>query len=377
MVTLSGGREALARLQGSLKRKLIMAAGAFLLLLIMYARCTARVPPDELGIELRTLGSHSGIVERVYEPGLYFLAPGASMKTFPRGVQVLEASMEREESRNKAPDRAAAIDEYFEERNRILGDSHRVIPALNIQTSDGYAVQTDITLLYSVVDPVRVAKDFGWGTLYVDAFVINTFRNGVLATLGKMNAESFYDGALRIATVTEAEELLRKRFAERGFKVDKLLLRNFRYAENYERSLQDKKVAVQLAEKNRKEGRVNEERAKLQQIDSKGNGAITIAESAVNAEIAKIKAEADLYGSQTRAKADREAGLAASEAKRLKSDALTQTGGRYVMALEISKMFDNITGAAMTPEQYIAFIRNAWALIGLNPGGRVGPGGKQ
>jgi uncharacterized membrane protein YqiK len=90
----------------------------------------------------------------------------------------------------------------------------------------------------------------------------------------------------------------------------------------------------------------------------------------VAADIAKTKAEADLYASQTRAKADREAGLAAAEAKRLKAEALTQTGGRYVMALETAKMFDNISAAAMTPEQYIAFVRNAWALIGLNPGGR-------
>jgi hypothetical protein len=371
MVRLTGGREALAQLQGSLKRKLAVLGGAALVLLVLYARCTERVPPHEFGIEQRTLGSHSGIVERVFDPGLYFLAPGATMRTFSRGIQVLEASMDREESRAKLPDRATAVDEYFDRRNSILGESHRVIPALNVQTSDGYAVITDITLLYSIVDPVRVAKDFGWGTLYVDAFVINTFRNGVLATLGKMNAESFYDEVLRVATVNEAEAFLRTRFAERGFKVEKLLLRNYRYADNYEKSLQDKKVAVQLAEKNRKEGRVNEERAKLQQIDSKGNAAITIAESGVNTEIAKIKAEADLYGSQTRAKADREAGLAASEAKRLKSEALTQTGGRYVMALEIAKMFDNITGAAMTPEQYIAFIRNAWALIGLNSGGGV------
>ena len=59
---------------------------------------------------------------------------------------------------------------------------------------------------------------------------------------------------------------------------------------------------------------------------------------------------------------------AEAESKRLKSDALTQTGGRYVVALEMAKMFDNIDAAAMTPEQYVAFIRNAWTLIGLSGG---------
>jgi len=34
--------------------------------------------------------------------------------------------------------------------------------------------------------------------------------------------------------------------------------------------------------------------------------------------------------------------------------------------MENAKMLDSIEGAAMTPEQYIAFIRNMWSLIGLN-----------
>ena len=33
-------------------------------------------------------------------------------------------------------------------------------------------------------------------------------------------------------------------------------------------------------------------------------------------------------------------------------------------------MFDNIDGAVMTPEQYMSFIRGAWSLIGVAPGGK-------
>ena len=55
--------------------------------------------------------------------------------------------------------------------------------------------------------------------------------------------------------------------------------------------------------------------------------------------------------------------------KRLKAEALTGAGGRYVVALETARMFENIDGAVMTPEQYIAFVRSAWALIGVSGGG--------
>ncbi len=370
MVEIAAKADVLGKLKSSVGRLGCLTVVAVGALTLFYGSCTARVGTNEWGVEQKRFGiGKTGIVERKYGPGLYFVGPGTTMNKFPREIHVLEASYDREEAKGKArsADISSKVDEYFEARDRVLGAAtHRLIEAINVQTSDGYAVAADITLLYSIEDPVKIARQFGWGSLYVDSFITNTFRNGVVTTLGKMNAESFYDEAKRIAALKESEATLALKFAERGFKVERLLLRNYRYAPNYEKSLHDKKVAVQLTEKNRKESLVNEERAKLQQIESKGNATITIAESEVNAKISKVKAEAELYSSQTRAKADKEINVAVAEAKRLKADALTQSGGRYVVALETAKMFDNIEGAVMTPEQYIAFIRNAWAIIGVS-----------
>jgi regulator of protease activity HflC (stomatin/prohibitin superfamily) len=341
------------------------------------------VRPDEWGVEQQKFGFKRGIVDRPYGAGLYFVGPGATMHTFPRAIHVLEASYDRQEAESRARrmsgDVVTRVDRYFERRNRLLGGNatHRVVEALNVQTSDGYAVTADVTLLYAIFDPVKVAREFGWGSLYVDAFVLNTFRNGVLTTLGKMNAESFYDEALRIQALDEAKALLSLRLKERGFELTELLLRNFRYADSYEKALQDKKVAVQLAEKNRKESLANEERAKLKQLESKGNANITIAESEVQTKIAKVRAEAELYGSQVRAHGDKEVNVAQAEAKRLRADALARSGGRYVVALETAKMFDNIDGAVMTPEQYIAFVRQAWGLIGVGGGSGPVPAAKE
>ncbi len=374
MVRIPGAAAAKSVLGGSLRKLLLRLAIPFVLFWVFYGSCTARVHPNQLGVEQKKFGFKTGIVERTYGPGLYFTGPGTTMHVFSREVHVLEASNEHDDSVKKAAsvETRRKVEKYYEHRDELLGGStHRVIPALNIQTSDGYAVVADVVLLYSIVDPIRIAKDFGWGSLFVDSFVINTFRNGVLANLGKMNAETFYDEKARIAAVEEAEAFLRQKFAERGLKVERLLLSAYRYADNYERSLHDKKVAVQVAEKNKKESLVNEERAKLQQIESNGNAQITIAEAENNKRIAKIKSEADLYAAETRAKADKEFNVALAEAKRLKANALNAAGGRYVVALETSKMFDSIEGAVMTPEQYIAFIRNAWALIGVQGGGKV------
>ncbi len=370
MVQVAGVQTAARALRQAPVRLVWLVGAAVVALVIIYSSCTARVLPNQWGVEQRKFGSRVGIVDQAYGPGLYFVGPGVTMHTFSREIHVLEASFDREEALNKARDGRTrqAVAEYFDERQAILGGTDRVVDGLNVQTSDGYAVLTDVSLLYGISDPVRVARDFGWGTLYVESFVLNTFRNGVLTTLGKMKAEAFYDEKARIQAVAEAEELLRQRFRERGFEVHRLLLRNYKYAPTYEKALHDKKVAVQLAVKNEKERLVNEEKAKLQQIESQGNARITIAESEVNAQIARIDAEARLYGAQVHARADREIKVAEAEAKRLKAEALAEAGSRYVVGLETARMFDSIQGAVMTPEQYVSFVRSAWALIGLSPG---------
>jgi hypothetical protein len=344
MVEVAGVSRAAALLRSALTRITTRGLGVVVLVAAFYGACTTRVKPDEWGVEQQKFGWKRGIVDRSFTAGLYFVGPGATMHTFPRGIHVLEASYDRQEAdaraRSMGGDTARKVERYFSNRDALLGGDarHRVVEALNVQTSDGFAVTADVTLLYVISDPVKIAREFGWGSLYVDSFVLNTFRNTVLTTLGKMNAESFYDEALRVPALEESKTLLAQRFKERGFEVREVLLRNFRYADSYEKALRDKKVAVQLAEKNRKESLANEERAKLK---------------------------------QTRARADKEVGVARAEAKRLRADALAQSGGRYVVALETAKMFDNIEGAVMTPEQYIAFVRQAWALIGVGGSGPV------
>jgi regulator of protease activity HflC (stomatin/prohibitin superfamily) len=375
MVQVAGSEGAAQALKRGARRLALWIGGGLVALVVVYMACSARVLPNQWGVEQHQFGAKVGIGDTAYGPGLYLTLPGTTMHTYSREVHILEASNDREESRAKARDGQIRerVDEYFEERQRVLGgETDRVVEALNVQTSDGYSVTADVSLLYTISDPVKVARDFGWGNTYVDSFALNTFRNGVLTTLGKLNAETFYDEKARIQAVAEAEEILRQRFRERGFQVHKLLLRNYKYAPSYEKSLHDKKVAVQLTVKNEKERLVNEEKAKLQQIESQGNATITIAESAVNTQIAKLSAEAQLYSAQVHAKADREIKVAEAEAKRLKAEALAAGGSRYVVGLETAKMFDSIQGAVMTPEQYVAFVRNAWALIGLSPG-QAGP----
>ena len=118
-----------------------------LLVFVFYGACTVRVLPNEWGVEQRKFGFKRGIVDRAYGPGLYFVGPGTTMHTFPREIHVLEASYDRQESESRKPAAWAATSrgrstDYFDRRDALLGgnSTHRLVDALNIQTSDGYAV---------------------------------------------------------------------------------------------------------------------------------------------------------------------------------------------------------------------------------------------
>ncbi len=284
MVQVAGVGASLGALKASVKRTTFMVVALCVALVVFYGACLTRVATNECGVEQRKFGWKTGIMPTPTAPGLYFV-PGGRPCTPSRGRSTSSRppTIVRSRSRRPTGDVKRKVERYFERRDRTLGrDTHRTVEALNVQTSDGYAVTADMTLLYSITDPVQVARDFGWGTLYVDAFVHPDLpqrrrddprqdeRRVLLRRCRSASRPS-----------TRPKALLRQRFAERGFEVEKLLLRNFRYADNYEKSLRDKKVAVQLTEKNRKESLVNEEKAKLQQIESKGNATITIAESEV------------------------------------------------------------------------------------------------
>src|SRR5207253_1805423 len=79
-----------------------------------------------------------GIDPTVYGTGLHYVGVGETMHRFPLRLQVLELS----NSRGEAGDL----------------EGHRVAPGVNIQTSEGYTVQADLTVLYRIADPLKVQQ---------------------------------------------------------------------------------------------------------------------------------------------------------------------------------------------------------------------------
>src|SRR6185503_18520777 len=102
MVRVAGAASAFQSIKTSLKRMLILLIIGIIFVAIFFTSCTARVNTNEFGVMQQKFGFKVGIVDEVYNPGIYFVGPGTTIRTFPREIHVLEAANDRAESLEKA-----------------------------------------------------------------------------------------------------------------------------------------------------------------------------------------------------------------------------------------------------------------------------------
>ena len=69
--------------------------------------------------------------------------------------------------------------------------------AAHIQTSDGFFVDVDVSILYHIADPYKVITTIGPGRLYEDNGIIPKVESKLKETLGEMTTEEFYNSPLR------------------------------------------------------------------------------------------------------------------------------------------------------------------------------------
>src|SRR5262245_17689467 len=124
MVRVAGAMSAFQTIKTSIKRMLILLIVAVIFIAIFFTSCTARVNTNEYGVMQQKFGFNVGIVDKIYDPGIYLVGPGTTIHTFPREIHVLEAANDRVESKQKAARSGISggeVDEYYNERDKLLG----------------------------------------------------------------------------------------------------------------------------------------------------------------------------------------------------------------------------------------------------------------
>jgi regulator of protease activity HflC (stomatin/prohibitin superfamily) len=311
--------------QGGRLRFLWIAGASLIVLLFSYNSCTTYVKPGEAGVKQIKFGLGKGIEPFVYGTGLHYVGVGETMHRFPMRLQVLELS----NSRNEASEDL---------------EGHRVAPGVNIQTSEGYMVQVDLTVLYRIADPLKVMHTIGPGRLFEDSAVIPRAHQDLRRALGELDAEDFYRGDKRVQKAHAAQQAIEAELKDKGIEVLQVLIRRYTYDQRYQQAIEQRKIQDQTVYKNEAEAKSASAAAAKNKVIAEGAAAVQVELARGEAEVKKLEADADLYRRKKAADGDLLVKLAEAQGTELENQALRGAGSENMVGL---RMADALRGTRL------------------------------
>ncbi len=316
----------IATILGRIVRRLLRSKFAWICFAVLFvaycgpSSCSTYVPPNMVGVKQVYYGSSAGIKPELYGPGLHFLAAGVErLHMFPHDIQLLNLS-----------DSSSETSKQF-----------RSAPSIKIQTSDGYNVQLDLTVVYRIKDAYKVFTEAGPGHAYEDRLVIPRVDRILRKTLGELNSEEFYQGPKRIQKSTDAHNALATELAPFGIQVDAVLVRNYTYDERYQQLIEGRTIKDQTVFRAQAEAKAAIEQRKRDTVVAEGKANQEIELERGRAEVQKLNAQADLYRRKRAAEGKLLVELAEAKGTSLENAALQGAGSENLVGL---KMADVLRG---------------------------------
>jgi regulator of protease activity HflC (stomatin/prohibitin superfamily) len=290
--------------------------GAWLIIYVLGASCSTYIPPNMIGVRQVYYGSHAGIRKEIYGPGLHFISAGIErLHQFPHDLQVIN----------------------FSDSPSEVSRAYRVAPAIKIQTSDGYNVQLDVSVLYRITDPYKVFIEAGPGRAFEDRLVFPRADRILRRTLGELNSEQFYQGPKRIEKAKAAHDQLVTEVASYGIKIDAVLVRGYTYDSRYQQLIQGRKIKDQTVFLRQAEAKAAIEQRKRDTIVAEGKAAQETELSRGQAEVEKLRAQADLYERRRAAEGKLLVELADAKGTALENAALQGLGSENLVGLKMAE----------------------------------------
>jgi len=312
---------------GGFPRIIIFLGVILIFLVIVYATCLTYVHPNELGIKQVRIAifTEPGIIDKMYETGLTFVWPFGieRMLKLPKDLQVLELTQSRETA--------------GQSRYSTTYDN-----AAHIQTSDGFYVDVDCSILYRIENPYLVISTIGPGREFINNGILPKAEPMLKVAFGELTTEEFYNSPMRVGASEHARELLNKELTPKGIKVEHVLVRYFMYSNEIQKNIEERKLKDQLVFKNQAEARAAKEAANLKRIIEEGAANVQVKLEEGKAYITTKNAERDLYVRKRRAEADLLVKLAEAKKVQMKNAALTGVGSDKLVGLKMARALKNI-----------------------------------
>lgn len=207
---------------------------------------------------------------------------------------------------------------------------------LLLKTNDGQNVNVDLTIIYSLNANQVPVLHAQVGPDYESQILLPQIRSEARLAIGNYTAEEIYTGKVRDEIQNHIRERLIKAMAGYpAINIHDALMRHFEFSAAFEGQIEAKQLASQQVEINKNKALAQEQYAKQQEAQAKGQKLQAIQQAEGEAQAVKINADAKRYSLEQEAAGNLAKYKAEAEGKRLAAVALG--GGQYVVALKFAE----------------------------------------
>jgi regulator of protease activity HflC (stomatin/prohibitin superfamily) len=274
----------------------------------------------EVGVRTKkiTLLGKRGVENKVYAPGsTYFFMPFINgWHTFDTKLQNLEMVFDKTRGDRKTSDE------------------------LVFKTIDGNDISLDVIIAYRLdADKApyilqNVAVD---NKTLSDMIVRTVARSKPRDIFGELTTEEFYVAEKRELQSQRAKEVLQEMLGSLGVIVEKVLTKDYRFNTEYQKAIEDKKVADQQVQKNKSAQHAAAEEYKRKLEEAKGEVNKMVADADGIYRKAKIKADVYYEKQKLLAEAIKAEGAAEARGIQEMNNALAGSGGEAIVKLRIAE----------------------------------------
>jgi regulator of protease activity HflC (stomatin/prohibitin superfamily) len=262
-----------------------------------------------------------GVLLDVYEPGGIYFFPVVinDWHTFDTKLQNLEMTFERERGDRKGRD------------------------DLLFKTIDGNDISLDVIISYRILPEKApfVLQHVAPNDWELKDNVIRTIaRSRPRDVFGELKTEEFYVSDRREAKAEEAKTILNAILEPYGVVVERVSTKDYRFNPAYQKAIEDKKIADQVAEQNKSAARAATEEYLKKLEEAKGEVAKMVAEADGRFRSAQIEADAYYQKQGNIAAAIEAEGVAEAKGVTELNKALAGSGGEVMVKLRIAEALE-------------------------------------
>jgi regulator of protease activity HflC (stomatin/prohibitin superfamily) len=178
------------------------------------------IEPQQVGVVVSIL-SRDGYREQPFRSGLHWIVPLAErVNIYPIYWQTYTMSNEPLEGEKIGDDSIAA------------------------RSSDGQSVFLDTSVIYRIDSNEVIRVHIDWQDRYIEQFVRPILRGIVRTEVSQFTVDEVNSSKRKILEAN-LDELVRNAFGEQGFILDRFLLRNIAFSQEYAKAIELKQVAEQ------------------------------------------------------------------------------------------------------------------------------------